>query len=125
MDWAINRKTGDDFLIINTGSNQWNYQVKELAQAVQKYFPDIAVEINENAQPDKRSYKVNFNLFEQMGGDYQPQVSLSAAVEDLKNGLLQIDFKDSEFRQSKLIRLHTISFLLKQKLIDENLFYIK
>jgi len=125
MDWAINRKTGDSFLIINTGSNQWNYQVKELAQAVQKYFPDIAVEINENAQPDKRSYKVNFNLFEQMGGDYQPQVSLSAAVEDLKNGLLQIDFKDSEFRQSKLIRLHTISFLLKQKLIDENLFYIK
>jgi nucleoside-diphosphate-sugar epimerase len=125
MDWAINRKTGDDFLIINTGSNQWNYQVKELAAAVQKYFPEIAVEINVNAQPDKRSYKVNFDKFEKMAAGYQPQVSLAAAVEDLKNGLSQIGFKDADFRSSNLIRLHTISFLIKQHLIDENLFYIK
>lgn len=125
MDWAINRKAGGDFLIINTGSNQWNYQVKELAQAVQKYFPEITVEINENAQPDKRSYKVNFDMFEKMADGYQPQISLAAAVEDLKNGLTQIDFKDAGFRSSKLIRLHTISFLINQKIIDENLFYIQ
>ena len=122
MDWAIQRKEGGDFLIINTGSNQWNYQVKELAAAVQKLFPDVAVSINENAQPDKRSYKVSFNLYEQLAPRHQPQVSLTAAVEDLKNGLENIHFHDANFRQSHLIRLKTIQQLIDNKIVDEQLF---
>ena len=122
MDWAIQRKEGGDFLIINTGSNQWNYQVKELAAAVQKLFPDVEVSINENAQPDKRSYKVSFNLYEQLAPRHQPQVSLTAAVEDLKNGLEKIHFHDANFRQSHLIRLKTIQQLIDNKIVDEQLF---
>ena len=122
MDWAIQRKEGGDFLIINTGSNQWNYQVKELAAAVQKLFPDVEVSINENAQPDKRSYKVSFNLYEQLAPKHQPQVSLTAAVEDLKNGLEKIHFHDANFRQSHLIRLKTIQQLIDNKIVDEQLF---
>ena len=34
MDWAIHRNDGAPALVINTGSSQWNYQVKELAAAV-------------------------------------------------------------------------------------------
>lgn len=122
MDWAIQRKEGGNFLIINTGSNQWNYQVKELAAAVQKLFPDVEVSINENAQPDKRSYKVSFNLYEQLAPRHQPQVSLTAAVEDLKNGLEKIHFHDANFRQSHLIRLKTIQQLIDNKIVDEQLF---
>jgi len=55
MDWAIQRKAGGNFLIINTGSNKWNYQVKELAAAVQQDFTDVDVNINTNAASDKRS----------------------------------------------------------------------
>ena len=66
MDWAIQRNEGGDYLIINTGSNEWNYQVKELAAAVQRFFTDVEVNINVNAQPDKRSYKVNFDLYEKL-----------------------------------------------------------
>ena len=108
--------------MINTGSNEWNYQVKELAGAVQQLIPGTAVSINENAQPDKRSYKVNFDLYKSLAGDHQPQVDLSAAVEDLKHGLLRIGFNDSNFRQSNLIRLRSIQSLLDNSLVDENLF---
>jgi nucleoside-diphosphate-sugar epimerase len=36
IDWAIDRdrEQGGDFLAVNVGSNVWNYQVKELADAV-------------------------------------------------------------------------------------------
>lgn len=122
MDWAIQRKKGGDFLIINTGSNQWNYQIKELAAAVQKLFEDVEVSINANAQPDKRSYKVSFDLYENLAVDHQPQVSLQDAVEDLKNGLQSTGFSDANFRQSKLIRLKMIQQLMDAGIIDNGLF---
>ena len=125
MDWAIQRKAGGNFLIINTGSNQWNYQVKELAAAVQHFFPEVEVSINANAQPDKRSYKVSFDLYQQLAPDHQPQISLEAAVEDLKNGLQSIQFNDANFRQSKLIRLKMIQQLMDHSIVDNNLFFKK
>jgi len=125
MDWAIQRKEGGNFLVVNTGSDQWNYQVKELAAAVQKMFPEVEVSINTNAQPDKRSYKVNFSLYEKLAPGHQPAVSLEAAVDDLKNGLQSIGFNDHNFRQSRLVRLKTIQQLIENSIVDENLFINK
>ncbi len=121
MDWAIQRREGGRFLVVNTGSNQWNYQVRDLAEAVKSEFGDIEVFINENAQPDKRSYKVNFDLFEKLAPAHQPQIDLAAAVKDLREGLEGIGFHDQNFRQSSLVRLRTLQQLLDKKLIDENL----
>ncbi len=125
MDWAIHRKDGGHALVINTGSKQWNYQVKELAAAVQKLFPDVEVSINTNAQPDKRSYKVNFDLYEKLAPNHQPQISLIAAILDLKNGLHSMQFNDANFRESHLIRLKKIQQLIDHSVIDNNLFVNK
>jgi nucleoside-diphosphate-sugar epimerase len=121
MDWAIQRNNGGDFLIINTGSNKWNYQVKELAQGVQQLFNGIEININANAQPDKRSYKVSFDLYEKMAPDHQPLINLPNAVKGLKEGLESFHFNDTNFRQSHLIRLKTIQKLISDSLIDNNL----
>lgn len=121
MDWACRRSNGGNYLIINTGSNVWNYQVKELAEAVKQTFTNVEVEINTNAQPDKRSYKINFGLYEKLAIGYQPQVSLVDAVEELKKGLENIGFNDADFRSSNLIRLKTIQFLFDQHIINKDL----
>jgi nucleoside-diphosphate-sugar epimerase len=121
MDWAIQRNDGPDFLVINTGSNKWNYQVKELAQGVQTIFNGIEISINSNAQPDKRSYKVSFDLFEKMAPKHQPQVDLEEAVKGLKHGLEAVHFNDTNFRQSPLIRLKTIQQLVNAGCLDNNL----
>jgi nucleoside-diphosphate-sugar epimerase len=125
MDWAMHRKNGGNFIVVNAGSNIWNYQVKDLAYAVQKALNGVEISINANAQPDKRSYKVSFDLFAKLAPDHQPQVSLNDAIEGLKKGLESINFNDSNFRQSKLIRLKTIQGLIADSLIDAELFRIK
>jgi nucleoside-diphosphate-sugar epimerase len=125
MDWAMHRKADEPFLVVNAGSNIWNYQVKELAYAVQKAFNGIEISINANAQPDKRSYKVSFDLFAKLAPDHQPQVSLNDAIEGLKKGLEEMGFNDSNFRQSKLIRLKTIQSLIANSLIDQELYRTK
>ena len=124
MDWAIQRKDGGDFLIINTGSNSWNYQVKELAAAVQKMFADVEVSINVNAQPDNRSYRVCFDLYESLAPQHQPEVSLENAIMDLINGLKSFQFADPDFRGSQLMRLNMIQKLITESVINKQLFLI-
>lgn len=125
IDWASTRETGNNFVIVNAGSNIWNYQVKDLAFAVQKIFDGVEISINQNAQPDKRSYKVSFDLFEKIAPQHQPQVSLVEAIFGLKKGLESINFNDNNFRQSKLIRLKTIQNLINEGLIDQELYKTK
>ena len=86
IDWAIKREVtdGGEFLAVNTGSNEWNYQVKDLAEAVAKVIPDVDISINKNAQPDKRSYRVSFDLFRNLAPDYQPEVDLITTIKELK-----------------------------------------
>lgn len=125
MDWGSTRSGVPDFIVVNTGSNSWNYQVKELAYAVQSTFDDVEISINKNAQPDKRSYKVSFDLFEKIAPvEYQPRITLAMAIQDLKRGLETIQFSDKNFRQSHLIRLNTIQKLISDSVIDNHLFKI-
>jgi nucleoside-diphosphate-sugar epimerase len=122
IDWGISRKArdGGNFLVVNAGSDAWNVQVKDLAQAVARQIP-AEVSINPNASPDRRSYRVDFGLFRKLAPDHQPQVTLEAAVKDLKEGLEGMGFRDADFRQSNWIRLKVLSRLREDGLLDEKL----
>ena len=121
--WGLERENeqGGNFVIVNTGSNEWNYQVKDLALAIQKMLPEINVSINENAEPDKRSYRVNFDLFKKLAPNHQPQHDLTRSIKGLIDGLRAINFKDAQYRHSTLIRLNVINQLLEQGEMDSQL----
>jgi len=110
IEWAITRpaERGGQFLAVNVGSNAWNCQVKDLANAVAASVPGTSVSINTAAPPDKRSYKVDFSLFKQLAPQHQPQETLETSVAGLRDGLRAIDFGDHNFRQSQLIRLNVL-----------------
>jgi nucleoside-diphosphate-sugar epimerase len=121
--WAIGREADDgrDFLAVNIGSNHWNYQIKDLAEAVAKVIPGVKVSINKDAEPDKRSYSVDFSLFEQLAPRHQPKFDLVATVNGLKNGLESMGFSDENFRNSKFMRLKVLNHLRANKLLTEKL----
>lgn len=108
--WASQRnyQNGGPFLVVNTGSNEWNFKIKDLAQAVRDKLLDVELSINTDAKPDKRSYKVDFSLFENLAGDYTPQITLHEAIEDIYNGLIDYNFMEQDFRNSNLIRLNAL-----------------
>jgi nucleoside-diphosphate-sugar epimerase len=123
IDWAIRRNpsTGGDFLAVNAGSDQWNYQVRELAESVAKVIPGVKVQINENAQPDKRSYRVNFDLFRKLAPDHQPVYDLNASINGLYEGLQDMKFTDEDFRNSYYMRLVHLKHLREQGYLDKDL----
>lgn len=112
---------GGDFLVVNTGSNEWNYRVKELAYKIQTILPGLKVSINENAQPDKRSYRADFGLYKKLAPNHQPLCNLESSIEDLISGLKGIDFQIINFRNSEFMRLNIINQLLKDGIIDDQL----
>lgn len=113
IEWALKRPTttGGAFLAINVGADEWNYQVRELAEAVAEVIPGTKVTLNSAAPPDKRSYRVDFSLYRQLAPDHQPVRTLSDTLAELRDGLLSINFKDADFRSSELMRLRVISRL--------------
>jgi len=122
----VQRKSanGGEFVSVNVGSDGWNYQVRDLATAVSKAIPDIEISINQNAQPDKRSYRVSFEKFRRLAPQYQPEMDLAAAILDLKTGLERMGFADREFRNSHLIRLNMLKELKSQGCLSEDLRWV-
>ncbi|MGI0015546.1 MAG: NAD-dependent epimerase/dehydratase family protein, partial [Nitrososphaera sp.] len=74
-----------------------------------------------NAQPDTRSYRVDFSLFEKLAPNYQPQVDLLTAIRELKDGLDAMEFDDANFRSSEYMRLKVLTLLREQGLLGRNL----
>jgi nucleoside-diphosphate-sugar epimerase len=123
IDWAIHRKNsnGGDFLTVNAGSDSWNYQVKTLAETVAEIIPGVEVSINQSAQPDRRSYKVDFSLFKSLAPEHQTRYDLPTTIKELQAGLEEMHFADRDFRKSHLMRLNTLSALKNNKLLTDDL----
>lgn len=113
IDWAVQRnpRDGGSFLTVNVGSDTWNYQVKDLAEAVANLVPNVEISINKDAQPDKRSYRVNFDKYTKLAQGFLPAEDLKSSVRDLYDGLMAMQFHDQEFRTGALIRLVTLKRL--------------
>ena len=123
IEWAVNRDAanGGDFLAVNVGSNEWNYQVKDLAYAVAKVVPGVEVSLNKDAAPDKRSYRVNFDYYKKLAPDHQPKYNLIDTIEELRDGLEAMAFDDGDFRNSIFMRLNMLKRLRSKGLLNENL----
>lgn len=126
IDWATSRKAsnGGAMLVVNAGSDEWNYQIKELAGAVANQIPGTTVEINMNAAPDKRSYKVDFAKFQELAPNHQPQVSLNDAVKGLRDGLLGMNFSNGDFRNSDFMRLNVLNGHINKERMSNHLSWL-
>ncbi|MBE0652573.1 MAG: SDR family oxidoreductase [Bacteroidales bacterium] len=115
------KESGGNFVAVNTGSNEWNNQIRPLAEAVSRQIPGVKVSINADAPPDRRSYRVNFDLYKKLAPDHQPIFDLETTIRELKDNLIQMNFNDPNFRESKLIRLRVLNYLQEHNLINEHL----
>lgn len=125
IDWAAERKAdnGGAFCAVNTGSDVWNYQMKDLAFAARDVIGGVNVAIATDAQPDKRSYRVSFAKFAKLAPEHQPLVSIEKAVEGLTVGLKNMAFADPNFRKTEFMRLKVLTNHIDEGRIGEDLFW--
>ena len=123
IDWAIGRsaeKAGVG-LIVNVGSNEWNCQVRDLAHAVAAAIPGVEVSINTNAPPDRRSYRVSYDLYKELAPDFQPLSDLKSTILEMIEGLQRAGFQNPGYRESQFMRLNVIRKFREEGLLNDKL----
>lgn len=126
IEWAAKRRKeeGGTFLVVNTGSNNWNFQVRDLAYCVSNILGDVEVSINENALPDKRSYQVDFSKYTDLAMGYLPTYTLSSAVSEMFEELKKCNFLYQDFHLSPFIRLKVLSDLRQSGKLNTDLCWV-
>jgi nucleoside-diphosphate-sugar epimerase len=124
--WALQRSPSDggEFLALNVGRDEWNFQIKDLAEAVADAVPGTRVSINTAAPSDTRSYQVDFSLFGRLAPGHTPRLSLDETIGRLRDGLTAIGFADKDFRNSSYVRLKTIERHIAAKRLGPELRWI-
>lgn len=127
MEWAIVRspERGGHYLVLNVGSDTWNYRIRDIAEGVREQLGDIEISINPQAAPDKRSYRVDFSCYAELAPAHQPQETLASAVADLASGLRACKFSDADFRKSNYIRLNVLNDLRDRGSLSNELLWAK
>lgn len=127
VEWGIVRRkeNGGNFIAINTGCNEWNNQIKPLAEAVANIIPGCKVSVNPEGGPDKRSYMVNFDLYKKLAPDHQPIHDLATTIQELRDNLTAMNFNDPNFRESKYIRLKVLNGLQEKGYLNQQLEWIR
>lgn len=123
IEWAAIRPAanGGSYLVLNTGSDDWNYQVKDLAHSVANKIPGTRVSINTNAPADNRSYKVDFGLYKSLAPQHQPLIDLTSTIDALCDGIKSMTFTDPNFRNTHYMRLRALEDHVTEGRLDENL----
>ena len=125
IHWAVNFNSLKNFLPINIGSNNWNFKILDLAKKISYIIGNVKVITKNKKNKDKRSYKVDFNLFKKLAPNHQPVMNITKSVNDLKNFLNTKKSSLNNFRNSeKWIRLETLKYLIKKEYISKKLFWI-
>jgi nucleoside-diphosphate-sugar epimerase len=123
VEWALERpaSAGGPFLAVNAGSDEWNYQVRGLAEAVATAIPGTRISMNPDALPDRRSYRVSFELFRRLAPRHQPAVSLAESIAGLRAGLESAGAASPGFDPSGFIRLKTLMGLIGEGKLGQDL----
>lgn len=123
IEWAVKRpvEVGGNYLVVNAGSDVWNYRVSELADRVAEAVGNVGVSINKDAPPDRRSYRVDFATFRHLAPDHQPVVSLDESIAQLVAGLRAASCGNMSGIQLDGIRLATLKRFIGARILSPNL----
>jgi nucleoside-diphosphate-sugar epimerase len=105
----------------NIGRADANYQVRDIAEAVQAAFPAATLDITGETGGDPRSYRVDFTkALERLPG-FSPSWTLQRGVAEVAAWLKGQGLKDEAFDSRLFIRLKQLRFEMERGALDGDL----
>ncbi|UCD75419.1 MAG: SDR family oxidoreductase [Phycisphaerales bacterium] len=105
----------------NVGRAGENYRVRDLAEIVRQVVPGCEVECGEQAAPDARDYRVDFNKIRRELPGFAPTWDVRLGAEEVYRAIAAADLTESDFRGGRCTRLARLRELLEAGLLDETL----
>ena len=94
--------------IVNIGSNEENYQVKDVADHVQRLLPEAEIVYTGEVGEDPRNYKVNFDRLEALLPDFKLAYNLESGMQELYEKYQEHHFDAKDFDGNQFVRLRTL-----------------
>jgi nucleoside-diphosphate-sugar epimerase len=105
----------------NVGLNEENYQIRDLAAIVESIVPGCRIEYAPGGEPDKRSYRVNFNKIKQVLPGFKPRWNARLGVEELYATYRKAALTLDDFEGPRYKRIDHIKRLLREGRLDDTL----
>jgi nucleoside-diphosphate-sugar epimerase len=93
---------------INVGGNRENYQVRDVADKVQKLIPSAKITYTGEVGADPRNYRVKFDLLNKLLPEFQLQYDLALGMEELHRKLIDHGFGKNDWTGDQFVRLRTL-----------------
>jgi len=94
---------------INVGSNAQNYQVRDVADQVQKLLPEATIQYTGEVGEDPRNYRVCFDLLSELLPEFQCEFNLQTGLEKLFAELKERGFAEADFTGDRFVRLRALT----------------
>ncbi|MCW3997879.1 MAG: SDR family oxidoreductase [Candidatus Bathyarchaeota archaeon] len=107
--------------IFNVGKNEENYQIKNVAEIVKNIVPDSEIKYVEGAEPDKRSYRVEFDKISQSLPNFKPKWNVKLGAKQLYDSYRKVGLLVKDFEGTKYRRISSLENSIKSGLLDKNL----
>lgn len=111
--------------VVNIGFNNNNLQVRDLVDIIKSELPTCNVVYTGEHGSDSRSYRVKFDLFAEHFPKIKQRWILSKSIKDLVGKLRDSHYSKKDFKEGKYARLAVLRSLIKNRKIDEDLFWKK
>ena len=107
--------------VFNVGRTEENYIVRELAKIAKETVPNSEVKYAKDAEPDKRSYKVDFGKIASTLTEFKPKWTARSGAKQLyeaykKFGLALEDFEGPRYRRISHLENHVSNGVLDKTL---------
>jgi nucleoside-diphosphate-sugar epimerase len=108
--------------VFNVGSNEQNYQVKEIAETIAAVFPGCELSFGDSGG-DNRSYKVNFDKISSQLPGFSCDWDAEKGARQLLAVFEKISLDTEVFTGRGHTRLKQLEYLMKTQQLDSDLFW--
>jgi nucleoside-diphosphate-sugar epimerase len=107
--------------IINVGQNKENFRIREVAEIVKQTVPNSQIQYVEGAEPDQRSYRVEFNKIATALPDFKPEWTVPKGAKQLYEAYKKVGLLVEEFEGSRYRRITHLENSLRSGKVDNTL----
>ena len=108
----------------NVGSTSHNYRIHELAEFVKATVPQCEISFAEDAGPDTRCYRVNFDKYEKAFPDARLEWDALRGIQDIHQSYKTIGLGRDEYEGPKYKRIAQLKQLLSTGQLDATLRWV-
>jgi nucleoside-diphosphate-sugar epimerase len=93
---------------VNVGSDAENYQVRDVAEIVQRLIPGANIVYTGEVGKDPRDYRVDFGKLGRLLPDFRLEYTLAFGMEELLDAFRRHGFSARDFDGDQFVRLRTL-----------------